>query len=123
MRPHELTLRGFRSYRDEVTFDFRGRRLIGIVGPIGAGKSTILDGVAFALFGKTPRVQRDTKSLIHQLSDAAHVQLVFEVDGARWRATRALRRRGQGQAKLERLDDTGDAIDTVSYTHLTLPTN
>ena len=113
MRPHELTLRGFRSYRDEVTFDFRGRRLIGIVGPIGAGKSTILDGVAFALFGKTPRVQRDTKSLIHQLSDAAHVQLVFEVDGARWRATRALRRRGQGQAKLERLDDAGEAIDTI----------
>ena len=37
MRPHELTVRGFRSYRDEVTFDFRGRHLIGIVGPIGAG--------------------------------------------------------------------------------------
>ena len=30
MRPHELTMRGFRSYRDEATFDFRGRHLIGI---------------------------------------------------------------------------------------------
>ncbi len=114
MRPHELTMRGFRSWRDEVTFDFRGRRLIGIVGPIGAGKSTILDAMAFALFAKTPRVQRDTKSLIHQLSDAAHVQLLFEVDGVRWRVTRALRRRGQGQTKLERLDDDDVVLETVT---------
>jgi exonuclease SbcC len=114
MRPHELTLRGFRSYRDEVTFDFRGRQLIGIVGPIGAGKSTILDAMAFALFGRTPRVQRDTKSLIHQLSDSAHVQLTFEVHGERWRATRALKRKGQGQAKLERLDDDGQPAETVT---------
>ena len=116
MRPRELTLRGFRSYRDEVTFDLRGRRLVGVVGPIGAGKSTILDGVAFALFGKTPRVQRDTKTLIHQLADSAHVQLVFEVDGSLWRATRALKRRGQGQVQLVRLaDDTPDAdvLETV----------
>jgi DNA repair protein SbcC/Rad50 len=113
MRPHELTLRGFRSYRDEVTFDFRGRHLVGIVGPIGAGKSTILDAIAFALFGRTPRVQRETRSLVHQLSDAAHVQLLFEVDGARWRVTRALKRKGQGQTKLERVDDAGDALETI----------
>jgi exonuclease SbcC len=116
MRPRELTLRGFRSYRDEVTFDLRGRHLVGIVGPIGAGKSTILDGVAFALFGKTPRVQRDTKTLIHQLADSAHVQLVFEVDGTVWRATRALKRKGPGQVQLVRLvDDTPDAepLETV----------
>lgn len=116
MRPRELTLRGFRSYRDEVTFDLRGRRLVGIAGPIGAGKSTILDGVAFALFGRTPRVQRDTKTLIHQLADSAHVQLVFEVDGAVWRVTRALKRRGQGQVQLVRLaEDTPDAeaLETV----------
>ena len=100
MRPHELTLRGFRSYRDEVTFDFRGRHLVGIVGPIGAGKSSILDGIAFALFGKTPRVQKETKSLIHQLSDSAHVRLTFEVDGQTWQVTRALKRKGQGQVQL-----------------------
>ena len=28
MRPRELTMRGFRSYRDEATFDFRGRHLV-----------------------------------------------------------------------------------------------
>ena len=116
MRPRELTLRGFRSYRDEVTFDLRGRQLVGIVGPIGAGKSSILDGVAFALFGRTPRIHRETKSLIHQLADTAHVQLVFEVDGGTGRVTRALKRKGQGQAKLAHLEkDVPDAhvLETV----------
>ena len=110
MRPRELTIRGFRSYRDEATFDLRDRHLVGIVGPIGAGKSTILDAIAFALFGKTPRVQRDTRSLINQLADAAHVQLVFEVDGQPWRVTRVLKRKGQGQVQLVRLEaDDPDA--------------
>ena len=114
MRPHELTLRGFRSYRDEVTFDFRDRHLLGIVGPIGAGKSSILDGIAFALFGKTPRVLKETKSLIHQLSDSAHVRLTFEVDGQTWQVTRALKRKGQGQVQLVHLGDADDApIETV----------
>ena len=35
MRPLELRLRNFRSYfGDETVIDFRGRRLVGIVGPI-----------------------------------------------------------------------------------------
>ena len=58
MRPRELTLEGFRSYRDVATFDWRDRRLVGIVGPIGAGKSSILDAIAFALYGKTPASRR-----------------------------------------------------------------
>jgi exonuclease SbcC len=110
MRPREVTLEGFRSYRERVTFDLRDRRLLGIVGPIGAGKSTILDAIVFALYGKTPSFERDTRSLINQLADGCHVELVFEVDGQIWRAQRALRRRGQSQHRLERLaKDAGDA--------------
>jgi exonuclease SbcC len=103
MRPLELRVRGFRSYRSEVTFDWRERRLVGVVGPIGSGKSSILDAVAFALYGKTPTFERDTKSLIHQLSDECHVELRFEVDGQVWRAVRALRRRGASGHQLWRL--------------------
>ncbi|MGZ4154253.1 MAG: AAA family ATPase, partial [Actinomycetota bacterium] len=110
MRPRELTLDGFRSYRVAQTFDVRGRHLVGIVGPIGAGKSSILDAIAFALYGKTPTFERDTRSLIHQLADQAHVELVFEVDGQIWRARRGLRRKGQSGHQLERLsEDSPDA--------------
>lgn len=103
MRPRELTLAGFRSYREPATFDLRGRRLVGVVGPIGAGKSSLLDAVSFALYGKTPSVERDTRSLIHQLCDQCHVQLRFEVDGDTWVVQRALRKKGQAGHKLERL--------------------
>ena len=54
MRPLELTINGFRSYAEETRFDWRGRHLVGVVGPIGSGKSSILDAIAFALYGKTP---------------------------------------------------------------------
>ena len=116
MRPRELTVQGFRSYRGRTTFDLRGRRLVGVVGPIGAGKSTVLDAVVFALYGKTPSFERDTRSLIHQLEDGCHVELVFEVDGQVWRAQRALRRRGQSQHRLERLAkdaDDAEVLETV----------
>jgi exonuclease SbcC len=122
MRPLELTLEGFRSYRDRTVFDFRDRRLVGVVGPIGAGKSSILDAVAFALYAKTPTFERDTLSLIHQLCDVAHVELVFEVDGQVWRAQRGLRRRGASGHKLERLAaDAPDAaaLETVAQERAT----
>ena len=110
MRPLELTIEGFRSYRERVTFDWRGRRLVGIVGPIGSGKSSILDAVSFALYGKTPQVEGATKSLIHQLADQSHVELRFQVDGQVWRAVRSLRRKGASGHQLELLaDDSPDA--------------
>jgi exonuclease SbcC len=116
MRPLELSLHGFRSYREPATFDWRGRRLVGVVGPIGSGKSTLLDAIAFSLFGKTPTFERDTKSLIHQLSDECHVELRFEVDGQIWRAARGLRRRGASGHQLERLaHDTPDAEVLESF--------
>jgi exonuclease SbcC len=116
MRPRELTLAGFRSYREPTTFDLRGRHLVGVVGPIGSGKSSLLDAVTFALYGKTPTFERETRSLINQRLDDARVQLTFEVDGQTWRVTRAIRRKGQSQHKLELLahdDADAEVLETV----------
>ncbi len=112
-----MTLRGFRSYAAEQTFDFRGRRLVGVVGPIGSGKSSLLDAVAFALYGKTPTFERDTRSLVHQRADAAHVELWFEVDGQPWRAVRVLRVQGQAAHALyrhETSDPTSARVEEVT---------
>jgi exonuclease SbcC len=108
MRPLELRLRNFRSYfGQETVFSFRDRSLVGIVGPIGAGKSTVLDAVAFALYGKTPTVAAATKSLIHQRAADATVALRFEVDGRVWEAVRMLRVKGPSQHALYRLEADG----------------
>jgi DNA repair protein SbcC/Rad50 len=117
MRPLELTIEGFRSYRGRTTFDWRGRGLVGIVGPIGAGKSSILDAVSFALFAKTPTIAANTKSLIHQSCGECHVELIFEVDGQTWRCVRALRRKGQAGHSLHLLaaDEPGaEPLETIT---------
>ena len=105
MRPIELSLRDFRSYSGEHKFDFRDRRLIAIVGPTGAGKSTILDAITFALYASTPRTgKRNSSSLINQRAVEAMVRLRFEADGAEWEATRSIRRKGGNQYALSRYD-------------------
>ncbi len=112
MRPIELTLDGFRSYAGTATFNFEGRRLVGIVGPIGSGKSSILDAVAFALYGRTPRREAGTKGVINQRRGEARVALTFSVDGQRWKAVRALRRKGPSAHALYRLED-GREIEAI----------
>jgi DNA repair protein SbcC/Rad50 len=117
MRPLELTVEGFRSYRHRATFDWRGRRLVGIVGPIGSGKSSLLDAMTFALYGKTPTYEAATRSLIHQQLDQGHVELRFSVDGQVWRVARGLRRKGQSGHQLQLLpSDEPDVepLETVS---------
>lgn len=106
MRPLELRIRNFRSYfGDDTVIDFRDRGLVGVVGPIGSGKSSLLDAIAFALFGRTPTVAASTKSLIHQRADGATVNLRFSVDDEVWEVTRAMRRKGQSVHGLVRLAD------------------
>ncbi len=97
MRPLALTLAGFRSHRDQADFVFEGRSLIAIVGPTGSGKSSILDGICFALYGRTPREQRATKRLICSRSDRAVVALRFQVDGYDHEVRRVLPRQGAGE--------------------------
>lgn len=117
MRPLELRLRSFRSYAgDDTVFSFRNRRLLGIVGPIGSGKSTILDAIAFALYGRTATIGRATRALIHQRADSTTVALRFEVDDEVWEVQRMLRRKGASQHALYRLGadvDQPEHLETV----------
>lgn len=118
MRPLELVLQGFRSHERRTEISFQGRNLIAIVGPTGAGKSSILDGICYALYGKTPREQRSTKKLICSRCEEARVQLTFGVEGRTYEVTRAVRRKGQSPHVLidvdagEHLCSGVDAVST-----------
>lgn len=95
MKPLSLTLSGFRSHLEETEISFDGRTLTAIVGPTGAGKSTILEAITFALYGKTPRGdQRSTTQLICSRCDTARVLLRFLVDDRECEITRVISRRG-----------------------------
>ena len=105
MRPLELKVRNFRSYSGEHTFDFAGRSLVAIVGPIGSGKSSILDAIVFGLYGRTPRIPTATKTLINQRAADGAVSLRFEVEGELWEVTRSIRVKGASRHALYRYED------------------
>ncbi|NQV04957.1 SMC family ATPase [bacterium] len=108
MRPIELTLDGFRSYHGPAVFRWEDRHLVGVVGPIGSGKTTILDGISFALYARTPRGGANVSDLVGQRRQEGKVALVFEVDGSRWKVVRSLRKSGQSAHALYEVIDGQD---------------
>jgi len=66
MIPIRLTIKGIYSYQREQTIDFinlTSANLFGIFGPVGSGKSTILEAISFSLFGETERLNlQDNRS-------------------------------------------------------------
>jgi DNA repair exonuclease SbcCD ATPase subunit len=54
MRPVRLTLTEVRNYPGASTIDVTGQHLPGSAGDTGAGKSAVLEAIAFALNGACP---------------------------------------------------------------------
>ena len=66
MKPVRLLLRAIGPFVDETVVDFRDlgeRTFFLITGPTGAGKTTVFDAMAFALFGETSGSGRDARDL------------------------------------------------------------
>ena len=70
MRPIRLDMAGFTVFREETTVDFTDADFFALVGPTGAGKSTVLDAICFALYGAVPR-WGGAKGLVNALAPAA----------------------------------------------------
>jgi DNA repair protein SbcC/Rad50 len=90
MRLNSLRLCNFRQHADTyITFD---TGLTGIIGPNGSGKSTILEAIAWALYGQD--AARGKKETIRSLRAGANarvsVELDFELGGHRYRVKRGL---------------------------------
>lgn len=95
MRPSKLTMKAFGAYADETTVDFDafGDGLYLIAGPTGAGKTTVFDAIAFALFG-VPSGSERTTDMLHSdfapLSTDTIVILEFTHQGRHYKVERKL---------------------------------
>lgn len=95
MRLHTIELTGFGPFRQtqRVDFDaFSDDGVFLISGRTGTGKSSILDGVSFALYGVVPRYDGAEKRLRSDhcaATDPTEVRLEFTVGDGRWRVMRA----------------------------------
>ena len=112
MRPVRLEVEGFTAFRTPTVVDFAGVDLFALVGPTGAGKTSVIDALTFALYGAVPRLddRRAVAPVVSQNLTEARVRLDFTVDGVDHTAVRVVRAtRGGGattkEARLQRGDE------------------
>ena len=95
MRLHHLEITGFGPFADTVRIDFDALSEAGLFllsGPTGAGKSSVLDAVCFALYGDVPGDRSTAKRLrSDQAGDDVVPRVVLEATmaGRRFRIDRS----------------------------------
>lgn len=94
MRLHRLQIEGFGPFagREEVDFDaLAASGLFLLTGPTGAGKTSVLDAVCFALFGEVPGVRREDRLASDHRDPATTPRVTLEatVGGRRIRVGRS----------------------------------
>ncbi len=88
MKPIKLTLSAFGPYAGKTVIDFTrlgGQGLFLVTGDTGAGKTTIFDGITFALYGETSGGIRETSMLRSKYANPetpTYVEYVFEYKDA-----------------------------------------
>src|SRR3954447_6786811 len=97
MIPIKLTLRTFLSYGESgEPLDFTGLRVACLSGCNGGGKSAILDGITWALWGQARTSVAD--DLVRLGRSTMQVEFDFAFDGAEYRVIRKRTRGRTGQS-------------------------
>lgn len=85
MIPVKLTIQGLYSYQERQTINFSkltGAGLFGIFGAVGSGKSSVLEAITFALYGKTDRLNLSgdnrNYNMMNLKSEELLIDFVFE---------------------------------------------
>lgn len=95
MRIHRLRISGFGPFAgtEEVDFDrLSAHGLFLLNGPTGAGKTSVLDAICFALYGSVPGARQDGKRLRSDHAEPGQepaVSCEFSAQGRRFEVTRS----------------------------------
>ena len=127
MRPLVLTMQAFGPYAGREVIDFKqleNRTMFVISGKTGAGKTTIFDGISFAIYGKASGEDRSGQELRSQFAEddlGTEISLEFELRGKTYYIVRApqqerKKKSGEGhtvvgaKAELYKLTDSGKVL-------------
>ena len=94
-----VKIRDFLSHKDTM-INLENSTSV-FVGNNGTGKSSVVDAITFALFGKHTR--KNNKGLIRRGANIAFVQVIFTIDGTRYMASRKIAK-GETSATLQKYD-------------------
>lgn len=112
MIPLRLHLKNFLPYRSPDPILFEGIHLACLTGHNGAGKSSLLDAITWALWGKSRAATRRDDELIHQGQTDMSVLLDFEQEAITYRVYRRRSRgkRTQGSVELFVIQEDGSLV-------------
>ena len=118
MIPVRLELTNFLAYRQPAPLDFTGIHVAVLCGENGAGKSSLLDALTWALWGRA-RAKTDTE-LVHQGQTEMRVEFTFALGEQQYRVVRA-RKVGKGAQSLLDFQAAGPDGKLVSIGEATIP--
>lgn len=94
----------------EISFDsppFTDSGLFAITGPTGSGKTTILDAITVALYGRVHRHQRNVEEIMSRHTYECYSEVVFEIKSRQYRARWSLNRankKADGKLQAEKME-------------------
>ena len=121
MKILELRFKNLNSLSGEWSIDFAtpeyvSNGIFAITGPTGAGKSTILDAICLALYGRTPRLKSITKSgneIMSRQTGECFAEVTFETQTGKFRCHWS-QHRARKKAHGNLVDSKHEISDAVS---------
>ncbi|MFZ2621603.1 MAG: AAA family ATPase, partial [Trichococcus flocculiformis] len=104
MRPLKLEMNAFGPYKEKIVLDFtqfQNQTLFLVSGPTGAGKTTIFDAIAYALYDVASGSSREKDTFKSQFAteeSICYVDLTFEYNGKSYRVRRSPAQTGPGKS-------------------------
>ena len=95
----QISLYRFMNYKTPMNFTFNTPYIV-IAGPTGAGKTTILDALTFALFGRSSRLDLGMVKIEDICGKSGRVTCHFKIGNDRFQVTRGRDSRGKSYLQL-----------------------
>lgn len=122
MRPLKLVMNAFGPYKDKVAIDFtkfNQKTLFLVSGPTGAGKTTIFDAIAYALYDDASGTSRGKDSFKSQFASdevLCFVELEFELAGKKYYIKRTPAQMGPGKHRIKKYSPEVEFIHGTNVT-------
>jgi exonuclease SbcC len=117
MIPIQLTIQGLYSYQERQTIDFTrltAASLFGIFGTVGSGKSSILEAITFAVYGRTDRLNLSGDNRYYNMMNLKSNELLIDFIFETGKEQTAYRATVKGKRNSKKFEDV-KALERSTY--------
>ncbi|WP_346858035.1 SMC family ATPase [uncultured Draconibacterium sp.] len=117
MIPIKLTIAGLYSYQQKQTIDFTkltNANLFGIFGSVGSGKSSILEAITFAIYGRTDRLNLSGDNRNYNMMNLKSDELLIDFEFETGKNQIPFRATVKGKRNSKRFDNV-KTLDRNAY--------